>query len=95
MPERRDGVGDGGVERCRVAHVDGTRKRPLAGLLDQQDGLVQVVFSRERIEHGLDVVVDVDDDDVGATLGQGDGMRPPLAAGCTGDEGDLAVKRSH
>ena len=95
MPERRDGLGDGGIERGRVAHVDGPRERPLAGLLDQQDGLVQVVCSRERIEDRLDVVVDVDDDDVGALLGQGDGMRPPLSTGCTGDEGDLAVKRSH
>ena len=83
------------VERGRVAHVDGTRQHPLAGLLHQPNGLVEVVGRRQRVEHRLDVVVDVDDDDVSAVLGERDGMRPPLSASCTGDEGDLAVKGSH
>ena len=70
MPERRHGVGDRGIQRRRVADVDRARERPLAGLLHEPGGLVQIGCSRQRIEDRLDVVVDVDGDDVGTVLGQ-------------------------
>ena len=39
-------------------------------LLHQPDGFFEIVGSGQGVEHRLDVVVDVDDDDISAVLGE-------------------------
>ena len=62
----------------------------LAGLLDQAHGLGEVVGGRGGDAVGLDLRADVGDDDVGALLGQPDGMRAALPSRSAGDEGHPA-----
>ena len=57
-------------QRGAVPDVGDLGVRPLAFLLHQSGGLVEVLGPRERILVGLDVVADVDRDDVGTLGGQ-------------------------
>ena len=68
---------------------------PLAGLLDQPGGLLEVLRRGHRVADGLEVLAEVDRDDVGALFGQPDRMTAALSAGGAGDECDLAFNASH
>jgi len=57
--------------------------------------VLEVVGGRERVGHRVDVLHDVDRHDIGARLGERHGVRTTLAAGGTGDEGDLAFQTGH
>ena len=85
----------GGPHARPVADVDMRRDDPSIELLDQGDRLLQVRLGPERIGNRGQIRTDVDGDDVGALLRQGDRVTAPLAAGRAGDEGDLAVVLSH
>ena len=60
--------------------------------LDQADGLGEVLRGGQRVRVRLDLLADVDGDDVGALLGQPDGVAAALTARGAGDEGDLSFK---
>jgi len=106
---RRDArVGQHDVDRPELSHP-GLERRAQPGLiphvglpgddppvqrLDLLDRLGQVVRSGHRVGHAADLGADVDRDDVGALLGQPDGVRPSLPPGRAGDEGDLAFELS-
>jgi hypothetical protein len=83
------------LERSGVSHVDLGGDRLAARLLDVLGGLLEVFRPGQRVAHGVDVGADVDGDDVGAFLGQPDGVAAALTARCAGDECDLALNASH
>ena len=75
--------------RSRTSATTGTTFRPAAR--HQLRGVVEIRFSRQRVGDRVDIGADIDGDDVGALLGQGDGMAAALAAGRAGDDRDGVV----
>jgi hypothetical protein len=75
-----------------VPHVGLPGDDPPVQRLDLLGRLGQVLRRGHRIAHAADLGADVDRDDVRALLRQPDGVRPALAAGRAGDEGDLAFE---
>jgi hypothetical protein len=73
-----------------VADVGLRNHYSLTGFLDQPRGLVEILPGGHRVADGVDVAADVDRDDVGALLGQPDGVTPALATARSRDECDLA-----
>jgi hypothetical protein len=95
--ELGDPVVDGGGQRLDVADVGLLGDDPSAQLLHLAHGLGQVFRGRALVEvggHAVDGCGDVHRDDVGALLGEPDGVRPSLAASGPGDERDLAFDAS-
>jgi hypothetical protein len=90
-PELADGLLHRGVHRVDVAHVGPDGQAAPILLLDQRDGLGQVVRGGHRVADRRDLIGDVQGDDVRALLGQRHGVGPPLAAGRSGDESDLVL----
>src|SRR5260370_33481419 len=70
------------------------RGRPTGELFDHRDRLVKIGPRGHRVRHVRHVGADVDADDVGALLGEADGVAAPLPTTHAGDEGDLAFKTS-
>ena len=62
------------------------------GLLDEVHGLVEILRCRHRIGDAVDLVAQVERDDVGAFLGEPDGVGTPLTAGRARDEDDLPIE---
>ncbi len=90
---------DSGLQRRRqarlIANIGLPRDDPRAGVLDQFDGLREVLGRRQRVRDRGDLLTDVDRDDVGALGGQPHGFGAALTAGGAGDERDLALQRAH
>ena len=63
--------------------------------LDRPHRLGELLRGAHLVAHRLQLGADVDRDDVGALLRQPDRVAPTLAAGGSGDEGDLALELSH
>jgi hypothetical protein len=63
--------------------------------LDLLGRLGEIVRGGHGVRHGADLLADVDGDDVGALLGEPDGMAAALPACRAGDECDFALKLSH
>src|SRR3984957_13340117 len=83
------------LQRAGVPHVRLVRDDPPVERLDLLDGFGEVLLGGARVGgHRLDRPGDVDRDDVGPLLGQPDRVAAALAAGGTGDEGDLACYTS-
>ena len=78
-----------------VAHVGLTGNDASALLLDEPDGLIEVLGAGVGIVDGVDVAADVQRDDVGAVGGKSGRMCATLASGRSGDEGDFAVQITH
>ena len=51
------------------------------GLLDEVHGLVEILGCRHRVGDAVDLVAQVERDDVGAFLGEPDGVRAALTRG--------------
>jgi hypothetical protein len=87
--------GDPVVERrlqpAVVPHVGLAGDDAAVERLDLLDRLGQVVRCRHREGDGVDLRDDVDGDDVGALLGQPDGVAAALTPGGPGDEGNLSL----
>ncbi len=81
-----------GLQRVAVADVGLAGDDPPVQRLDLLDGLGQVSGVDIGYAHRVDLLADVDGDDVGALLGQPDGVAAALAARRAGDEGDLALE---
>src|SRR6185437_13419627 len=65
-----DGLRDGGVDRGRVAHVQGQRHTAPAQFLDQLRGLAQVILGAQRVGQVCHRARSVGDHDVGSLGGQ-------------------------
>ena len=78
-----------------VAHIADLGHDPAADLLDEVDGLVEVVPGGHGVEDGGDLVAEVHGDDGGALFGQADSVRTPLPVGRSRDERNLAVESTH
>jgi hypothetical protein len=84
-----------GRQRMEVTNI-GDRGDHLAALgLHQRDRLVELFARSHRVAVGGNVGADVHPDDGGAIGGQPYGVAPTLSSGYAGDEGDLAVQRTH
>ena len=89
-----DAVVDSLLDGAEIANVGLGGDNPPVQRLDLLDGLFQIARRRHPVGHRVDLLAQVDGDDVGALLGQPHGVAAPLAAGCPGDEGDLALNAS-
>ena len=87
-----DAVGHRGLEPFEVADVALLGDDAPTGLLDEVDGLVEILPARHRIGHAVDLVAQIERDDVGALFGEPNGVRAALAPCRAGDEGDLPVE---
>ena len=92
--ELGDPLADRRLDRREIPHVRAAGDDPPVQRLDLLDRLGQIVRSGHRVGDAADLGADVDRDDVGALLGQPDGVRPPLPPGRAGDEGDLTLELS-
>ena len=61
-----------------------------AGFIDESGGLVEIVGSRRRDDHGVDGAADVERDDVGALLGEPDRLCAADSPRSAGDQCDLS-----
>ncbi len=86
---------DPGLQRLEVADVrcDGYRFAP--SRLDQLHGLCELGFGPQGVGDRLEISADVDGDDVGALLGQRDGVAAALPARGPGDDGNHVVEFTH
>ncbi|MEZ5257376.1 MAG: hypothetical protein R2705_10940 [Ilumatobacteraceae bacterium] len=83
------------VDLVLVAHVGDGRDAATTLRLHELGGLGEIVLGAERIGHGVEIVAQVEDDDVGAFAGELHGYLAALAARSAADEGDLAVESVH
>ena len=69
-----DAVGDRGLQALEVTDVALLGDDAAAGLLDEIDGLIEVLRAGHRIWHGRHLLAQVERDDVGALFGESDGV---------------------
>src|SRR5690606_17223493 len=72
-----------------VAHDGDQRQRPAADTLDRGHDLVELGAGGERVAGDVEVAADVEGGDVGPARREREAVGAALAAGGTGDEGDL------
>gem|GEM_PF-5438735 len=89
------GLGHRGIERVVVPDVDLARNDSSSGLLDEPDGLGEVLGGGHRIVDGVELTTDVDRDDVSAFLGEQFRVRPALSPRRPGNQRNLAFQRTH
>ena len=95
VPELRHAVGHHLGQAVEVPDVELGGQNGGAGLLHQPHRLGQVVVGGERVDDGVQILTAVDSDDVGALLGQPDGVGPSLTACRTGDERYFSLNSAH
>lgn len=84
---------DGVAQFVAFTHVGDPRDHAPPKFFHRSFGVREVVGCRQRVGVARDVPADIEGNDVGARFGYGDGVRAPLAAGSSPDDGDLPSRR--
>ncbi len=87
--------GHGRGKRFAVSDVTLHGKRLATSRFDCRDRLVQICRGGQGIRRLLRVRASIAEDDIGARLGQPDGMRSPHAPGSSRDQGDPPLEIGH
>jgi hypothetical protein len=91
-PEFGDPVGDHGLHPVEVTDITLLGADTTPGLLDEVDGLVEVLARGHRIPHSVNLIAQIHCDDVGTFLGKPNRMGTPLTASSARNEGNLALE---
>ena len=86
VAELADTLFEDRLQLVPVANIGLAGDDPAAVVLDRLRRLFQILRRGQRVQVGLDLLADVDGDDVGALLGEADGMAAALSACRSGDE---------